>query len=464
MNINAMLDAQIERADAEAGARTADETERLLTRFISYPSVHCRTAHVLWILHTHVVNHFETTPRIAFLSPEPASGKTRALEITERLVPNPVSAVNVSPAYLFRKVGSGDTTILFDEIDTVFGPKAKENEEIRGLLNAGHRRGAVAGRCVVRGKIIETEEISAFAPVALAGLGWLPDTIMSRSIIVRMQRRAAGEVVEPYRRRTHDGDTDRVRTLIEVWSKSVWPDGVVWPDLPPGIQDRDADVWEPLVAIADAIGGTWPAKARDAAVTLVTASRDREPSLGIRLLADLEKIFEGHDQMQTATILERLVELEESPWGDLKGKPLNPRGLATKLKQYDVVAKVLWFGSRQARGYTSADLTQAWKRYLHSQSATSVTSVTSVTTTDDAPAIAGADITDVTDVTRLSDRREEILSRRHKCWQCHKHGETLEVARGIAVARLHRECIDAWIIEYDERNRNCSGEQTDADC
>ena len=63
----------------------------------------------------------------------------------------------------------------------MFGPKAKENEELRGLLNAGHRKGAVAGRCVVRGKVVETEEISAYSAVALAGLGWLPDTILSRS-------------------------------------------------------------------------------------------------------------------------------------------------------------------------------------------------------------------------------------------------------------------------------------------
>ena len=104
---------------------------------------------------------WDSTPRIAFLSPEPGSGKTRAMEVTELLVPNPVAAVNVTPAYLFRKVGSeeGPPTILFDEIDTVFGPKAKEHEELRALLNSGHRRGAVAGRCVVRGKIIETEEI-----------------------------------------------------------------------------------------------------------------------------------------------------------------------------------------------------------------------------------------------------------------------------------------------------------------
>ena len=91
-------------------------------------------------------------------------------------MPRPVEAVNVTPAYLFRKVAdeAGRPTILFDEIDTAFGPKAKDNEEIRGLLNAGHRKGAVAGRCVVKGKTVMTEEIPAYCAVALAGLGGLP--------------------------------------------------------------------------------------------------------------------------------------------------------------------------------------------------------------------------------------------------------------------------------------------------
>ena len=130
-------------------------------------------------------------------------GKSRALEVTELLVPNPMTAVNVTPAYLFRKVGAEEgATILFDEIDTVFGPKAKENEEIRGLLNAGHRKGAVAGRCVARGQTVMTEEISAYAAVAMAGLGWLPDTIMTRSVLIRMRRRNQGESVEPFRRRS----------------------------------------------------------------------------------------------------------------------------------------------------------------------------------------------------------------------------------------------------------------------
>ena len=216
------------------------------------------------------------TPRIAFLSPEPGSGKTRALEVTELLVPNAVEAVNVSPAYLFRKVAdeAGAPTLLFDEIDTVFGPRAKDNEEIRGLLNAGHRKGAVAGRCVVRGKEVFTEELPAYCAVAMAGLGHLPDTIFTRSVIVRMRRRAPGENVEPFRRRLQVGNGHRLRDRLAIWANEIRSRvETTFPKMPPDIEDRNADVWEALLSVADAAGGDWPKRSRDAAVTLVTAAK-----------------------------------------------------------------------------------------------------------------------------------------------------------------------------------------------
>src|SRR4051812_24192932 len=193
----------IEPADMPDGAALLEAVHAFLGRFVAYPSEEAHVAHTLWVAHTHLMDAWESTPRIAFLSPEPGSGKTRALEISELLVPRPVEAVNVTPAYLFRKVGAeeGRPTILFDEVDTVFGPKAKDNEEIRGLLNAGHRRGAVAGRCSTSGKTVVPEEIPAYCAVALAGLHDLPDTILSRSVIIRMRRRAPDEQVEAYRRR-----------------------------------------------------------------------------------------------------------------------------------------------------------------------------------------------------------------------------------------------------------------------
>jgi hypothetical protein len=209
---------------AEWGGPLLADVERFLGRFVVYPSEHARVAHVLWIVHTHLMDKWDSTPRLAFLSAEPASGKTRALEVSELLVPSPVQAVNVSPVYLFRKLGGQDgCTILFDEIDTVFGPKAKENEEIRGLLNAGHRRGAVACRCVTRGKEIFTEEIPAYCAVALAGLHWLPDTIMTRSVIVRMQRRKPGQQSEPFRRRKEVDAGHKLRNRLAQWARHVEP-------------------------------------------------------------------------------------------------------------------------------------------------------------------------------------------------------------------------------------------------
>jgi hypothetical protein len=360
------------------GAALLADVYAFLGRYVFYPSRHARVAHTLWIAHTHVMDAWESTPRIAFLSPEPASGKTRALEVSVLLVPLPVEAINVTPAYLFRKVGGeeGLPTILYDEIDTVFGPKAKDNEEVRALLNAGHRRGAVAGRCVVRGKTVETEEIPAYCAVALAGLGWLPETIMTRSIIVQMRRRAPGEKVQPFRRRLCLREGSRLRDRLAAWGQSA-VDHLMdnWPELPEGIADRDADVWEPMVALAEFAGGDWPKWAREAATEMVKAGRDREPSLGIRLLGDVRTVFGDRLAMATSDLLAGLLRLEESPWGDLKGKPLNDRGLASRLRKYD--AKPKQFRQQEkTRGYLRADLQDAWDRYLPPSPATSGTSGT----------------------------------------------------------------------------------------
>jgi hypothetical protein len=348
-----------------------------LGRFVAYPSLEARAAHALWIAHTHLMDEHESTPRIAFLSPERSSGKTRALEITETLVPRPILAVNVTPAYLFRKIGdpNGKPTILYDEIDTVFGPKAKEHEEVRGVLNAGHRRGAVAGRCIIKGKTVETEELPAYCAVALAGLGDLPDTILSRSVIINMKRRAPDEPVEPYRARDHAPEGGALRDQLAAWVKEV---RLGIPDMPFGVTDRDADVWEPLLAVADAAGGVWPDRARVTAVTLVTLSKRETQTLGVRLLADLRDVFGDAETLSTKEVLSKLVGLEESPWGDIRGKPLEERGLAKLLKKYGVSPKPVRVGGAQARGYSRADLHDPWKRYVSRSPQGSVTSVTSV--------------------------------------------------------------------------------------
>ena len=169
-----------------------DLVEACLGRFVAYPSEHALVAHTLWVAHTHLLDCFETSPRIAFMSAEKESGKTRALEVTALLVKEPIMSISASPAVIIRLIAKGRPTILFDEIDGVFGnAKAQEaNADLRSVLNGGYRRGAKVHRCNTSGKKIEIEELDAFAAVAVSGLRRLPDTLTSRSILIYMMRRA----------------------------------------------------------------------------------------------------------------------------------------------------------------------------------------------------------------------------------------------------------------------------------
>lgn len=393
---NAELDAIALELDRGAGALAA--VHSFVGRFVSYPSPHAQVAHAAWILHAWLMDRWVTTPRLAFLSPEPGSGKSRALEITQHLSRNPVNTVNCSPAYLFRKIGEpGGTTILYDEIDTVFGPKAKDNEDIRGLLNAGHRRGATVGRCVVSGKTVETEEIAAYAPVALAGLGWLPDTILTRSIVIRMRKRKPDEPVEPFRERTHGAEAAALRIRIERWAGAFPVEIERWPELPAGISDRNADVWEPLIAIGDHIGGEWGARIRNAAVASVAAAQDRDPSIGVLLLQDCRTAFGDMTEMPTTLLLNVLTAMKEAPWASIaKGQPLDARGLAKQLGEFGIKPVVIRVGDATPRGYRRADFCDAWDRYCPLSPATGATSETSATE-------AAAHVAPVADVADLRE-------------------------------------------------------------
>ncbi|MGA5315717.1 DUF3631 domain-containing protein [Streptomyces pseudogriseolus] len=356
------------------GAALLDEVEAFHRRFNVFPTEAAFVAVALWDAHAHLLDCFDSTPRIAFLSPEPGSGKTRALEIVETLVPQPMTAVNASAAALFRSVsaGTGKPTILFDEIDTVFGPKAGDNEELRGFLNAGHRRTGVTYRCIGDGGNQTVQAFPSYCAVAVAGLGSLPDTILSRSVVIRMRRRARNERVEPFRARIHEAEGHALRDRLATWAEQA-RDQVMgaWPEMPDGVTDRPADVWEPLLAVADAIGGHWPERAREACVTLVKASKANDKgSLGVRLLTDLrDHVMVGIDRLPTVAILDRLNALDDAPWADLNGKPLDNRRLSRMLAEYmtadnePITSRNIKTAGSVLKGYYATDLHDAWQRY-----------------------------------------------------------------------------------------------------
>lgn len=377
----------------ESCAELLNDVRSFIGRFVVFPEPHHLDAVTLWAAHTHCIEHFHTTPRLAMLSAEPESGKTRVLEILDLLTANPMLIFSPSVAAIFRKLAQEQITLLVDECDTIFTFRGKDdqNEDLRALLNSGYRRGAAIPRCVGRGH--EVVDFKVFAATALAGIGDLPDTVMTRSIVVRMKRRAASENIEPFRSRTHDHEGHAIRDRLAAWAASAGAAaGDAWPDLPEGVIDRRAEAWEPLLAIADLAGGDWPSRARVAAVADVAAHRGRDTSLGIRLLGDLRAIFGDREHMSTEDIIKALVHLEDAPWSDLRGKAIDSRGLAMRLKRYGIIPKNVRTGpTTTPKGYKREDLYDAWKRYLPTHplgAATSATSATNIELSPPAPSIA----------------------------------------------------------------------------
>lgn len=361
-------------APAGFGATVLDDIRDYLGRFVSYPGEEEQTAHALWVAHTHLATLFENTPRIAFLSPEPGSGKSRALEAAQLLVARAVLSANATPAYIFRKIDEDaekPPTLLLDEVDTIFASRGKDasNEELRGLLNAGYRKGATVGRVVSHGREFTSQEFPSFCPVALAGLGDLPDTLMTRSIVVRMRKRKAGEEVEPYRPRLVADEAAGLRKRLAAWAASVESvfAGGEYPEMPAGVDDRDADLWEPLIWIAEVAGGRWPAMARAAAVALVGKAQDRPASLGVRFLSDVRRVLGDSKAISAMNLLGGLLALEDAPWSTLNREPIDSRFVGKMLDRYGITASHtirLDRHEKPLKGFYRRDFADAFERYL----------------------------------------------------------------------------------------------------
>ena len=183
------------------GAAILRQLHAVLTRYVILPSDPAAVAVALWIAATHAQAAWQHAPRLVIRAPVKRCGKSRLLDMVEGTCHNPLITVNASPAAVYRAIGT-DTppTLLVDEADTIFGGKnADANEDLRGILNAGHQRNRPAIRWDAGTRSLET--IPTFAMAALAGIGAMPDTIEDRAVVIKMRRRAPGETVAPFRHR-----------------------------------------------------------------------------------------------------------------------------------------------------------------------------------------------------------------------------------------------------------------------
>lgn len=357
-----------DQPDHGAGVRDLlDRVRTFVARYVVLPGEAEATALALFVLHTWAIEAASATPYLLVVSPERRTGKSRLLEVLRLLVRSPWHTSSTSEAALFRKIEQDQPTLLLDEIDAIFGARAETTEPLRAVLNSGNRRGATVARCVGKGSEMTVRDFAVFCPKVLAGIdtGRLPDTICDRSIELGMKRRHAGEAVIRLREATAEADAEPLRGAIEAWAAADVPHlKDAEPDLPHGLDDRAADAWEPLFAIADRAGGAWPSAARDAALAL----RDDEPdeaSYGTQALMAVRATMAGREVVATSELLDAINADETLPFGGWRdGKGLDARKLARLLKPYGVKPKTVRIGNETPKGYRADDLADPCARYL----------------------------------------------------------------------------------------------------
>lgn len=342
------------------GAELLNDIVGLIQRYVvlSHDSA---SAVALWIMHAWALDAFDISPLMGITSPTKRCGKTTLLDIVSHIAPRAVSASNITAASLFRIVEKFSPTLLVDEADSFLS----ENEELRGVINSGHRRSSAF---VVRtvGDDHEPRLFSTWAPKAIALIGKLSATLEDRSLVVAMRRRAPGEVIERFRSAKCQVAAEPLRRKAFRWATDCLSAmREIDPAMPSELNDRAADNWRPLVSIAELAGGEWPKRARAAALALSEDSDEADGSALIDLLTVLREIFESRDRIPSAELAEHLGGKAESRWAEWsRGKPITQRQVARLLAPLKIKPGTIRTGAETAKGYLKDWFDDAFRRYI----------------------------------------------------------------------------------------------------
>ena len=358
-------------ADALGGAELLTEIRKYVGRFIVLPSDEAADLIALWVLHTHAFDAARATPYLRITSATPNSGKTLLLEILAELCVRGWYVIGPSVAVLFRKIDRDRPTLLLDEMDNW---PLDDRREAVGVLNGGYRRGGRVPRVADNGRL---QEFECYCPKAYAGLDTepLPPALLSRSVTIRMETKLASDSVELWLGVVADADADAapLRNACAKWAEAnVEVLAQRRPTLPAKLQNRSAEVWWALLALAEHVGGDWPQRARKAATKLSAGGDAADPlAESVQLLTDVRAGFGDEQTIPTTALLAYLNGLDESPWGARrKGEGLDARGLAKMLRKFrtsegaPIRPKVVRVGESTPRGYEWQQFADAFERYL----------------------------------------------------------------------------------------------------
>lgn len=319
-------------------------------------SEHLFTAATLWTGFAWTHDAYAHSPLLLATSKEPNSGKTTLVELLKLLVPRGLSAVDMTGPTLFRFIEKFNPTFVLDEADTLF----RENEQLRVLFNSGWTRGSGVPR--INPDTLEPEVFPTFAPKIIGMKGRkLPDTTLGRAIVLEMQRRLRGDVVEDFEH-LDDAELRMLRGQFARWAADNMESlRRSRPAVPESFYNRVACNWRPLLAVADLAGGDWPGLAREAAEALT----GKEPgTVYAETLAAIRTILGDKERMFSEDIVRALHAIEGGPWAEWgkSGKPISQNALARLLKP--IVPERVQIGSEQKRGYERHQFRDAFDRYL----------------------------------------------------------------------------------------------------
>ena len=312
---------------------------------------------------THTFEASWATPYLRITSAAPESGKTVLLEVLTSICRAGWHAVNPSVAVLYRKVDQDPPTLLLDEMDNY---DLSDRRDALAVLNAGYKRGAKVSRCTEAG---ELRDFSCFCPKAYAGLDdrALVPTLLSRSITIRMDAKRRSDHVGLWIAPLVEHEATELRTRCQAWA-AHHIDSLRdhRPDLLELI-NRRAEVWWALLAIGEHVGGDWQERAREAARALGTGGDDADaPSQQVQLLTDVHAAFGQERTIFTEALLDRLNDLDESPWGARrKGEGLDARGLANLLRPFKIKPRKVRVGRDTRQGYHLDQFEDVFDRHLH---------------------------------------------------------------------------------------------------
>lgn len=342
----------------------------------------------LYVILTYCVDAIDCCPILGIESPEKRCGKTTLLDLLTRLVYRPTPAANISTATIYRLIEAIRPTFLLDEVDTFLSAIP----DMVGILNSGHQRAtAFVWRTEAVGDEWKPEKFSTWAPKIIAQIGKLPDTLRDRSILIQMRRKSPNEKAERLRKRNYS----HIPRQAYTWSLANMSRILsVEPEIPDSLNDREADSWEPLLAIAELAGRDWPQRARSAAIRLAEKTSESD-SIRIQLLADIRILLEAADGpgLCTTDLLVRLCELEDHPWPTYsRDKPINARQLANLLRPFGIKPEVQ-HKLGQKRGYMKEDFQDTFARYLPLEPAVVPLDVTNINEIDDPSSVTSGNRT-----------------------------------------------------------------------